>query len=482
MVRSGSRNQQDQGVTMSPPVISSTWSTPLQGHQPPQRLPRARISGLRTSDVWAIGGVIVLVTLVLWLRGGGAQQFSMGTVGVLQAVGQLSGFAAALAALAAIVLTARPAWLERSYGFDRLLGAHRWFGIVTVFTLVVHAVTDTIAWGLSTRQNVIASLVDLMANEAWMLAAVVSAVLFFAIGLTSWRRLRQRMSYETWYFVHTLGYLAVLLGFGHQLTLGTDIAGNAVATWWWAGLAIVATVVVVWSRVGVFVAALRRPLFVNAISKEAERTYAMHLSGPGLTRIAASSGQFFHVRPLAKGLWWQSHPFSVSAAPTTAGLRFTIKELGDDTPSLVRIRPGTRVLLEGPYGVFTAEQALGHKVILVAGGVGIAPIRALLEDLRPEQEPIVVVRVHHERDLAHRVELERLVASRAGRLIVLAGPRASLTPPNPFAAEHWRALVPDLAQRHAFVCGPADLESAVHRGLRKAGMASDRIHHESFGG
>ena len=334
---------------------------------------------------------------------------------------------------------------------------------------------------MGTQQHVMAALVDLVTHEAWMWSAVVGTVLFVVIGLTSWRRLRRRMSYETWYFLHTLGYLTVLLGFGHQLTLGSDIAGRAFATWWWATLTIAVLAIVLWSRVGVFVHALRRPLYVSAVSKEAAHTYALHVSGPGLRRLHVSSGQFFSVRPLAKGLWWQSHPFSVSAAPTTAGLRFTIKELGDGTPALTRMRPGTRVLLEGPFGVFTADQAVGAKVLLVAGGVGIAPIRALLEDLRPEQEPIVIVRVHHDRDLAHRAELERLVTARNGRLIVIAGPRATLTSAQPFSAEHLASLVPGLAERHAFVCGPADLEAAVHRALCRAGMSSARIHHERFG-
>ena len=468
-------------MTMSPATTSPVARVPEAGHQPPRRLPRARTTRVPAPVVWAACAAIVAVTLGLWVTGSGPGQLGLGLVGVLQAVGQVSGFVSALAALGAIVLTARPMWLERRYGFDRLLAAHRWFGIVTVAALVVHAVTDTAAWGMSTQQHIVAALVDLMTHEAWMWSAVVGAVLFVVIGLTSWRRLRRHMSYETWYFLHTLGYLAVLLGFGHQLTLGSDIAGRVFATWWWVGLAVAVLAVVLWSRIGVFVHALRRPLYVSAVSKEAARTYALHVSGPGLQRLHVSSGQFFSVRPLAKGLWWQSHPFSVSAAPTTAGLRFTVKELGDDTPALTRLRPGTRVLLEGPFGVFTADQADGAKVLLVAGGVGIAPIRALLEDLRPEQEPIVIVRVHHERDLAHRAELDRLIAARNGRLIVIAGPRAAMTPAQPFAAEHLALLVPDLAERHAFICGPDALESAVHRGLRRAGMAPARIHHERFG-
>lgn len=433
------------------------------------------------TDVLAVCGFVVAVTLGLWWQHGGLESLLAGGTDTLLAVGQLTGLAAALASLGALILTARPAFLERRFGLDALLAAHRWFGIVTVFTVVVHSIVDTWAWAAATDQDFITALGDLLSNESWMVAALVGTVLFTIIGLTSWRRLRRTMSYETWYFVHTLGYLAVLMGFGHQLTLGADIARDTVALWWWVGLAVATVAIIVWSRIGVVVTSLRRRFYVTAISKEAPGVGSIHVSGPGLRTLRASGGQFFMMRPLAKGLWWQAHPFSVSAAPTNAGLRFTVKELGDDTPALLRMKPGTRVLLEGPYGVFTADQAKGEKVVLFGGGVGVAPIRAILEDCRPEQRPVVMIRVHDERDLIHRAELERLVASRNGVLHVLAGPRAWFAANDPFAAATLRAWIPDLAERHAFVCGPASLESAVTTGLRKAGMPTRNIHLESFG-
>ena len=145
------------------------------------------------------------------------------------------------------------------------------------------------------------------------------------------------------------------------------------------------------------------------------------------------------------------------------------------------MRPGTRVILEGPYGVFTAEQAEGAPVVLVAGGVGISPIRAILEDCGPQQRPMVIVRVRDEFDLAHRLELERLVAARDGSLHILTGPRHWFTRTDPFAPETLRAWIPDLRDRHVFVCGPASLESAVMTGMRKAGVPTAHIHHERFG-
>ncbi len=446
-----------------------------------RRLPRPRPARVLTTDLLALAGFVVAVTLGIWWQHGGIDLLLGGGVDTLSAIGQVSGLVAALAALGGLILTSRPRSLERRYGQDQLLAAHRWFGIVTVLSVVVHAVTDTWAWGASTGGTIVTGLIDLLANEAWMVAATVGTVLMVVIGLSSWRRLRRRIPYETWYFVHLTGYLAVLLGFGHQLTLGADFATDTFAFWWWSALAALTVVVVVVARLGDLGRSLTRRFYVTAVSREATGIGSLHVSGPGLRRLRVAGGQFFNVRALTPDLWWQAHPFSVSAAPTTAGMRFTIKELGDDSRALLRVRPGTRLLLEGPYGVFTADRAEGAPVVLVAGGVGIAPIRAVLEDCGPHQRPIVIIRVRDEADAAHRVELERMVAARNGSLHVLAGPRQWFARQDPFSPEVLRAWIPDVASRHVFVCGPASLESAVMTGMRKAGVPTDHIHHERFG-
>ena len=445
------------------------------------RLRRPKRARLRGSDVTATCIFVVAVTLGLWWQHGGIGALLEGGPGRLQAIGQLTGLLAALASLGAIILTARPALLERRYGLDQLLAAHRWFGITTVILVVAHSVAGTIAWAALSGMSVTGGLVDLLANEAWMVAALVSMTLFVIIGLSSYRRIKNALSYETWYFLHLTGYLAVLLGFGHQLTIGSDFLIDRIARWWWIGLALATVAIVAWSRIGVVVTSLRRRLYVTAVSREGDGIGSLHVNGSSLRRMRIAGGQFFIVRPLSRGLWWQAHPFSVSAAPTTAGIRFTIKELGDDTPNLLRVKPGTRVLLEGPYGVFTAEKATGSRIVLIAAGVGIAPIRAILEDCHPQQQPILIVRVRHEGEFAHRAEIQDLIRARGGQLHLIVGPREWFAARDPFAVRSLEAMIPGIADRHAFVCGPASLESAVIKGLRKSGLPSSNIHLERFG-
>lgn len=447
----------------------------------PRRIPRPKRSRARTADLLAFSGFIVVVTLGLWVRHGGPSELVGGGTDTLLAFGEVSGLVAALAALGAIVLTARPVFLERRYGLDRLLALHRWCGIVTVFAVVTHSVIDTWAWGAASGTTIIAALIDLLQHEKWMVAALAATLLFVVIGFSSWRRIRTALSYETWYFLHLLAYLAVLLGFGHQLTLGTDFATDRLATWWWIALAAGVVLLIAYARFAVIVRSLSRRFYVQGTSWEADDIGSLQLAGPGLKGLRASSGQYFILRAMTRDLWWQAHPYSLSAAPTDHGLRFTIKQFGVDSARLLRLSPGTRVLLEGPYGAFTVDAAEGRPVVLVAGGAGISPIRAILEDCHPSQSPVVFVRVSTDSHVAHRGELEELVASRGGRLVILAGPRAWFAKSDPFQANALVAEVPDIASRDVFVCGPAALESTVISGMRKAGVSTKRIHLESFG-
>lgn len=306
--------------------------------------------------------------------------------------------------------------------------------------------------------------------------------MFLTVGLSSWRRLRALMSYETWYFVHASGYLAVLLAFGHQLVLGTDIAGAPVATGWWVLLFGAAAGFAVYSRMSdLFRSVFRRRLAVSAVAAEAPGVSTIRVAGPGLRGMRVSAGQFFMLRVLRPGLWWQAHPFSISAPPSAGGLRFTIKELGDGTAGITRVRPGTRVLLEGPYGTFTAERAQGHPVAVFGAGVGMGPLVAVLHDITPGQRPEVFVRARTVEEVLHLGELRRLVAEKGGRLHLLLGPRPVLAANDPLRPRALSERVPDIAGRHVFLCGPASFEHSVERALRALGTPTKHIHRERFG-
>jgi ferredoxin-NADP reductase len=175
-------------------------------------------------------------------------------------------------------------------------------------------------------------------------------------------------------------------------------------------------------------------------------------------------------------MWWQAHPYSLSARPTPNRLRITVKGLGDHSSSLAAVEPGTRVAIEGPYGAFTHHARHTDRVVLVAAGVGVTPVRALLEDLPRHVDVVAILRGHSRRDLVLRDELANLVGERGGQLHELLGPRSHARLDEDGLAH----LVPDIADRDLYVCGPAGFMQSVIAAARRLGVRNERIHYEEF--
>jgi predicted ferric reductase len=205
----------------------------------------------------------------------------------------------------------------------------------------------------------------------------------------------------------------------------------------------------------------------------------VYVTGRHLESLPARAGQFFIWRFPGHNGWWQANPFSLSAAPNDRYLRLTAKAVGATSAGLRDLPVGTRVLLEGPYGAFTDLQRTRDATLLIAGGVGVTPIRALLEE--SAGSVVVLYRVHTVADAVLLGELQELAQTRRAQLHVLTGRTGAGPPPNrPFEPENLLALVPDIADRDVFVCGPPAMTSAVLRSLRALRVPRHQMHAEKF--
>jgi predicted ferric reductase len=310
-----------------------------------------------------------------------------------------------------------------------------------------------------------------------MLSAFAAAAILFSVALMAIRAVRRRISYEAWYFTHLSGYLVVVLGYAHQFT-GEQLSAGA-GRWYWMGLNVFVAANVAWGRIlSPLVFNVRHRLRVAEVVAEGPDTISIYIEGRGLGDMQTRAGQYFRWRFLTAGCWWQAHPFSLSAAPNDRWLRLTVKVVGDHTRRLRELRPGVRIAAEGPSGVFTADRGVQRRALLIAGGSGIAPIRALLEDVPPGA--ILVYRAGSERELVFRDELDWLVRERGARVHYVLGGRYAPGPRRLLTPQGLRELVPDVAQRDVYLCGPEGLVTACVKVLRRLRVPRRQLHLDPF--
>jgi ferredoxin-NADP reductase/DMSO/TMAO reductase YedYZ heme-binding membrane subunit len=449
---------------------------PSSGRRPLRRRLPAPGRPIVVTLLTALAGLGLGITLAL-----GISAESMGSLrapgGLATAAGRLAGLGAAYAMVVVVALVARFGPLERAIGQDRLVRWHRKLGPWPLYLLVAHGSLITVGYAQAANDGVLHQFGQLLWTYPGVLAATVGGALLIAAGVTSYKKARARMAYETWWSVHLYTYLALFLSFSHQVDTGASFVGHPAARAWWTALWLGTLALVLVARVGLPVwRSLRHDLKVVGVTGEGPDAFSVLLRGRRLDRLPIAGGQFLQWRFLRRGMWWQAHPFSLSAAPTGRHLRITIKMLGDHSAALARLRPGTRVAIEGPYGVFTADARHSDRVLLVGAGVGITPVRALLEELPEDADVVVVLRGSRPEDLVLRDEVAEQVARRRGRLHALLGPRERV----PLDAGALTALVPDIARRDVYLCGPEPFQDALIAASLQAGVPPAHLHHESF--
>ncbi len=397
--------------------------------------------------------------------------------GWLIALGRLFGFTGTYLMLIMVLLIARLPWLERTVGQDRLVRWHRRIGPWPIVLISLHVVSITLGYAQMTKSGPLHQLWVFLTNYPDMLAAMVAFGLILMAGFSSIRIARQKMRYETWWIVHLYTYLALSLAFAHQIVTGVVFLGHPLTRAFWIVIWAGTAGVVVTSRI-VFpiVRNYRLQLRVADVIEEGPGIYSLTVSGKNLSRLAVSGGQFFQWRFLTRELWWHSHPYSLSALPRPPFMRVTVKGLGDQSSAVAHLRPGTRVFVEGPYGTFTRHARTTNRVVLIGAGVGITPLRALLEDLPGDVDVSVVIRASSPADVVHRDELEALVQLRKGTFHELVGSRGEVR----FDASAMRKLLPRLAQSDVYVCGPSGFTDHVVASALKLGVPRARIHYEAF--
>jgi predicted ferric reductase len=429
----------------------------------------AALTGYDLLTALVVGALFVATWPLLHLR--------PGPPSFVPVVAHVSGMLAGYGVLVLLVLVARTPILERDVGADVLARGHAVSARVVLCLVLLHAWCATLAWAQSRNEGLAIGAWHVL-GLPWLPAAAAGTAVMVAVAVSSAAAARQRLGHERWHGLHLLMYVAVALGFAHGLA-GPDLAGHRLLQIAWAlAYTHVFALVIRHRLLAPLRQAVRHRMRVADVRAEAPGVVSILVEGQYLEELAAEAGQFFRWRFLTPDHWATAHPFSLSAPASPTTLRLTVKALGDGTRDLQNLAVGTWVVAEGPYGAITSARRTRRGVVLIAGGVGITPMRALFETLPlvHGDDLVLLYRARTADELLFRDELDEIAAGRGARVLYLLGNDRRI-----LSAEALLHNVPDIAHRDVYMCGPPSLTSAVRDELWSVGLPPEQLHEERFG-
>lgn len=436
--------------------------------------PEQRRRALLVRVVLTVGLIIVL--LMWWVNT--SSGFAATPATLTTTIGELSGMLGGYLVCAQVLLIARIPWFETSVGMDKLVLWHRTLGTAVILLIATHVGFMILGGMLLDHSTPRAEVVSIVTNYPDMLTALIGTVVFFAVGLSSARLLRNRLSYEAWYWLHMTVYVAIFLTFFHQISAGVHFVGNPFNRAAWIVLYLgTAAAILTWRVILPFVAAWRQRLRVDRVVVENSGTTSVWFSGKRLDELGIRAGNFMLFRFLSWGHLLTAHPYSISRIPQGGVLRITVGALGDHSRRIRDLRPGTLVFTEGPFGHFTADRASRTRILLIAGGAGIGPICALAEELTARGYNVVLLYRAH--SVEHLALVPELALMPGMTVIPVLGRRRELGH-DPLSAQAIAALVPDVKEREVFICGPVGLALQMESVLRRLRVPLRFIHREEL--
>lgn len=402
-----------------------------------------------------------------------------------EAFGAGLGLAGLVAMVVQFVTSGRFRRVSGGMGIDRIMAFHKFAAWWVLLALILHPLAYVLPTFLDDpgrgAQRLLAY--HLLPTYRSGVVALVALMLLVVAGVA-----RDLLRYEVWRGSHVvLALVALAGGLHHALSAGRLSAlGPLHLFWWGAGAVAVAVMAVLygwrWWRLH------RRPWRLRGIAPRADRIWELDLEpAPGTAPLPYRAGQFVWMTVGARRFPLFDHPFSVADSPQRAGMSLIIKEVGDFTRTVGALPLGTPIGVDGPYGTFTLQRHPAEAVLLIAGGVGIAPVMSLLRDMvaRADPRPVrLAYAAGHPANFACLAELEaaRAVLDLRVMLVSEAGAPGWTGEVGFLDGDRLAALLEGLdpARAVALICGPGPMVTAVSDRLLDLGLPMHNVVYERF--
>lgn len=445
--------------------------------------------------IYLFGTINLIAIILLWWHHSGSLVTSGTSGDTLIGFGRITGLLGEFFILVELVLIGRITWLEQLFGFDKMNKIHRWIGYGILIFFIGHPLLTVMGYA---EHNGVSSISQFIAflNLGEYVRGIIGFVLFFVAIFISFPYIRKRFRYETWYFTHLVMYAAIVLVLGHQtfadataitqepalhgFTTSGDLSQGLILYYWLVINYGVLALVLLYRFVRPYYLFRKHRFYVEKIVPETKDVYSVYITGRNMDKYTFASGQYANLTFLQKGMWF-THPFSFSSAPNGKYLRFSIKSLGDFTSTISKLKIGTKVVIDGPMGLFVESQAKTTKFLLIAGGIGITPIRALIETLSEKSRDIILLYSSKDKnDIAFKNELEALSIKHHFIISQVIEDEKMSYEKGRIDKEKITRLVPDYLERDIYVCGPTPMMKAVVSHVKELGVPNNQIHFEKF--
>lgn len=410
-----------------------------------------------------------------YLLTGGVYEITMG-------LGRLFGLLAVFFILSQLILIGRVAWVEKIFGLDKLSRVHHYNGFLVLSFLLLHPIFLGIGYSGLNETNFFSQIWTFLTEWEDVLGAAIALLLFSGVVILSVSLIKKHLKYEFWFLTHLFTYVAILSAIGHQFEVGTDLQ-SGLTNGYWVGLYAFAFVNFIIFRSGrPIYNFLRHGFYIDRVIKETDDSVSVYIKGKEMGKFKIQAGQFMIFRFLDRKYFYEAHPFSLSKMYDGKEIRITIKNEGDFTAKAKDFRPGTKVLIDGPNGIFTEKVCANKKVLFIAGGVGITPIRSLIEAMVKKEKDISLVYGNRaKKDIIFLDELEKLCEVKHFPIFhVLSGQESWTGMKGRIDIEKVRVLAPDFMERDIFLCGPPPMMNSLKSQLKTAGYDLSKLHYEKF--